>query len=862
MNLSDILAAIGGTVSRALTRTLSTARTHVVVSVLALLVFGGSAGWWWYNGFTLSLSRSSAAVDCGVRGDPECLPGGGGSDWPISGTPPPAADVPGTCTPVGPSLPVPGWQNENWNTAPASGSKPWCTPYPPNGAVNGGATFPDCFRWDLSNSTGEHNWADMNATDNPLNAVTRALPQTVLKADGNVFNNCPWTVHMITMAEGSLKAYDGHNKDAADQDVSRAFTVAPESRDFPSCWNTADDPKPVCPSTFKDEFNLTTYKCGFLWAQGAWRHYISGGGGGAGSGNIDHGGWYSLFTYARDCTAEDIAAGNAPGTTPGVTPSGGVCPVPTGTALPATLSASCGATQNILTWQNPRTLNAAVNSIVRSVDGGNGQFIFGEGGCWNTFGISTFTDRNVQAGHRYTYRVKTSTTVVSNEVSCPPGSPTPTPSPTSSPGAPTVDIKANGSDGPLTITSGTAATISWTSSNATSCVVTPGDHTGLSGSFSSGNLSSNQTYAIACVNGSGSVIDSVQVNIAGLPTPTPGVPPAVDIKANGSNGPITISSGTSATISWTSSNATSCSVTPGAHGGLTGSFLGDALFAPQMYAAVCVGSGGQTGSDSVQVLIAGLTPTPTPSTTSTPGTTPTPTYTITPAPGDQLQCQPAVQSVVIGQEAVIAAFGGTGIYSFAASEGGSLRQLDDHEVVASYPTVGYKTVVLTDGQATVQCHVSVANNVTPTPPSSSWYVSPSASIGPDPDGDGIPDPVECSGVPSDQCPDTDGDGTPNNHDTDSDGDGYSDAFECPNFAQRGYCVDTDGDGIPDFLDADSHPTGNVGGVQTGPGDTALLALLVSTVVALLYVSYAHSPLGRRHEVGEIARKRDPLDFRE
>ena len=78
---------------------------------------------------------------------------------------------------------------------------------------------------------------------------------------------------------------------------------------------------------------------------------------------------------------------------------------------------------------------------------------------------------------------------------------------------PTADIKANGSDGPVTIQSGTQATISWTSTNATACTVSPTGWTGTSGTQATGNLSNTQTYTVNCTGPGGSASDSVTVNV-------------------------------------------------------------------------------------------------------------------------------------------------------------------------------------------------------------------------------------------------------------------------------------------------------------------------------------------------------------
>jgi hypothetical protein len=86
---------------------------------------------------------------------------------------------------------------------------------------------------------------------------------------------------------------------------------------------------------------------------------------------------------------------------------------------------------------------------------------------------------------------------------------------------PFVDIKANGSDGPININWNTSANLSWTSANVSSCNAS-GDWSGgksLSGSESIGNLTNPRTYnyTLTCTGGSAS--DNVQV-ILDPPIPT------------------------------------------------------------------------------------------------------------------------------------------------------------------------------------------------------------------------------------------------------------------------------------------------------------------------------------------------------
>jgi len=81
--------------------------------------------------------------------------------------------------------------------------------------------------------------------------------------------------------------------------------------------------------------------------------------------------------------------------------------------------------------------------------------------------------------------------------------------------SPTVDIKANNSDGPITIAYNYAATLTWTSQNANSCTAA-GAWSGTkltSGSESTGNLTSSKTYTITCFGLGGSASDSVAINV-------------------------------------------------------------------------------------------------------------------------------------------------------------------------------------------------------------------------------------------------------------------------------------------------------------------------------------------------------------
>ncbi|MBU1110636.1 cohesin domain-containing protein, partial [Patescibacteria group bacterium] len=80
--------------------------------------------------------------------------------------------------------------------------------------------------------------------------------------------------------------------------------------------------------------------------------------------------------------------------------------------------------------------------------------------------------------------------------------------------------------------------------------------------------------------------------------------PYVDIKAEGLDGPVTIPSGNSATLSWTSQRATSCQASGDWLGikSLSGLEETDSLTSDKSYILTCTGSGGET-SDEVAVLV-------------------------------------------------------------------------------------------------------------------------------------------------------------------------------------------------------------------------------------------------------------------
>jgi hypothetical protein len=81
---------------------------------------------------------------------------------------------------------------------------------------------------------------------------------------------------------------------------------------------------------------------------------------------------------------------------------------------------------------------------------------------------------------------------------------------------PTVNLKVNGSDGPVTIVSGSLPTLSWTSSRASSCTASGNVWSGpkpVSGSEKINAVTSAEVFTMSCTNAGGTTTDSVTVNL-------------------------------------------------------------------------------------------------------------------------------------------------------------------------------------------------------------------------------------------------------------------------------------------------------------------------------------------------------------
>ena len=167
----------------------------------------------------------------------------------------------------------------------------------------------------------------------------------------------------------------------------------------------------------------------------------------------------------------------------------------------------------------------------------------------------------------------------------------------SAPPAPTVTISAN----PNPVDYNTASTVTWSSTNTTSCTIN-GVGYPTSGSDTTGPLTNNATYTLTCQALDGSTKSaSVTVSVNG---------PTVIISTN----PTSVAYGGSSTISWSSSNASSCtksgdwsgSTPPNVAGTQsTGVLVSGPLSQSKTYTytLTCNGANGSSNSQSATVTV-------------------------------------------------------------------------------------------------------------------------------------------------------------------------------------------------------------------------------------------------------------------
>jgi len=156
---------------------------------------------------------------------------------------------------------------------------------------------------------------------------------------------------------------------------------------------------------------------------------------------------------------------------------------------------------------------------------------------------------------------------------------------------PTVTLGAS----PTSITAGQTVTLTWSSTNASSCSASGGwsGTKATSGSEASAALTANTTFTLVCVGGGGSGTANATVTVSG--------PPTVTLSAD----PTSVTAGFSSTLTWSASNATSCTASGGWSGtkAVSGSESTPLLTADTTFILTCTGPGGST-PQQVSVAVA------------------------------------------------------------------------------------------------------------------------------------------------------------------------------------------------------------------------------------------------------------------
>jgi hypothetical protein len=166
------------------------------------------------------------------------------------------------------------------------------------------------------------------------------------------------------------------------------------------------------------------------------------------------------------------------------------------------------------------------------------------------------------------------------------------------PPAPTLTLSAN----PTTVSAGARSTLSWTSTNATTCTAS-GGWTGTrptSGSEETPVLNQSRTFNLRCTGAGGALQRSVSVMVNGSPPPEPTVTLDAD--------PGTVAPNGTAMLTWSTTDATSCTASGGWTGSkaTSGSESTAALSNTTSYTLQCTGAGGSaTGSTTVTVSVGG-----------------------------------------------------------------------------------------------------------------------------------------------------------------------------------------------------------------------------------------------------------------
>jgi hypothetical protein len=161
---------------------------------------------------------------------------------------------------------------------------------------------------------------------------------------------------------------------------------------------------------------------------------------------------------------------------------------------------------------------------------------------------------------------------------------------------PTVTVAA----APMSINAGSASTITWTSTNAASCTASGGwsGSKAVNGSASTGTLMADTLFSLTCTaTGGQTAYGAVTIAVAASASA-----PTVTLSAN----PKSVASGGTSTLTWSSTNATSCTASNGWSGtkAVSGTQSTGTLTASKTYSLMCTGAGGSATANATVTVSA------------------------------------------------------------------------------------------------------------------------------------------------------------------------------------------------------------------------------------------------------------------
>jgi hypothetical protein len=164
--------------------------------------------------------------------------------------------------------------------------------------------------------------------------------------------------------------------------------------------------------------------------------------------------------------------------------------------------------------------------------------------------------------------------------------------------APAVTFSAN----PASVSTGETSTLTWSTTNASSCTASGGwsGSKGVSGNENTSALTQNTTFTLRCTGDGGSTSRDVTVSVTAPPAPS------VTLSAN----PLSVPPAGTSTLTWSTTNANSCTASGGWSGSKATSGTEDTpgLAQDTTFTLSCSGDGGTTARDvTISVIFPDVT---------------------------------------------------------------------------------------------------------------------------------------------------------------------------------------------------------------------------------------------------------------